>query len=56
MAGGAHHSVMSYALAANHMRDFAEMAGIEFICINKDTDIIDLEQRLLLNDMIWTLM
>jgi L-arabinose isomerase len=53
LAGGAHHTVMSYALTAEHMRDFAEMAGIEFLHINKDTDIIGFKKELLWNDMVW---
>jgi len=28
LAGGAHHTVMSYSLTAEHMRDFADMMGI----------------------------
>ena len=44
---------MSYALTAEHMRDFAEMAGIEFLHINKDTDIIGFKKELLWNDMVW---
>lgn len=55
LAGGAHHSVMSYSLTAEHMRDFAEMIGIEFIHINKDTNIEDLKKELMWNDMMWKL-
>ncbi|MBC8588975.1 L-arabinose isomerase [Paratissierella segnis] len=53
LSGGAHHTVMSYALTADHMRDFAEMAGIEFIHINKDTNIVDLKKELAYNDILW---
>lgn len=49
--GGAHHSVLSYDLTAEHMRDFAEMMGIEFIHINKDTKINDLRKELFFNDI-----
>lgn len=55
LAGGAHHSVMSYALTAEHMRDFAEMVGIEFIHINKETNIVDLKKELMWNHMMWKL-
>lgn len=55
LAGGAHHSVMSYTLTADHMRDFAEMLKIEFIHINKDTDVIDLKKELMWNDIQWKL-
>lgn len=53
-AGGAHHTVMSYALNAEHMRMFAEMAGIEFIHIGKDTKITAFKQNLLLSDAAWS--
>lgn len=53
LAGGAHHSVMSYTLTAEHMRDFAEMLGIEFIHIHKDTDLIELKKELMWNDITW---
>lgn len=55
LAGGAHHTVMSYTLNADHMRDFAEMVGIEFIHINKDTNINDLKRELMFNDIAWKL-
>lgn len=55
LAGGAHHTVMSYALTAEHMRDFAEIVGIEFVHINKDTNIVELEKELMYNDIAWKL-
>lgn len=54
-AGGAHHSVLSYSLTAEHMRDFAEIAGIEFIHINKDTTIDSLKKELFYNDIAYRL-
>ena len=39
LAGGAHYSVLSYALNAQHMCDYAEMAGIGSIHIGKDIDM-----------------
>ncbi len=30
-AGGAHHTSFAYSLTADHLRDFAEIAGIEFV-------------------------
>ncbi|WP_031552077.1 L-arabinose isomerase [Parvularcula oceani] len=38
-AGGAHHSGFSMALNAEHMRDLAEMVGVEFLTISNDTTI-----------------
>jgi len=54
-AGGAHHSVISYALTADEMRDFAEIMDVEFIHIGKDTDINELRKELTWNDLIWKL-
>ncbi len=54
-AGGAHHSVLSYALTAEHMRDFAEIMGIEFIHICKDTEIDSLRKELFYNDVAYKL-
>ncbi|MGI6180367.1 L-arabinose isomerase [Butyricicoccus intestinisimiae] len=55
LAGGAHHTCLSYALTAEHLSDFAEMAGMEFILINKDTNIHALKNELRLNDLMWKL-
>ena len=33
-AGGAHHSGFSYAVNAQHLEDFADMAGIEYVLID----------------------
>ncbi|NLY44977.1 MAG: L-arabinose isomerase [Tissierella sp.] len=55
MAGGAHHTVMSYGLTADHMRDFAEILGIEFVHINENTNINELKKELLYNDIAWRL-
>ena len=53
LAGGAHHSVLSYGLNAETMRHFAEMLGIEFIHIGAHTSIPALRQELRYNDVIW---
>jgi L-arabinose isomerase len=50
LAGGAHHTSFSLALTAEHLRDFAAMAGIEFIRIGTGTDIPSLENELRWND------
>ena len=55
LAGGAHHTVLSYQLDAEYLRDFCEMLGIEFIHINKDTTITQLGKELLWNDVVWKL-
>ncbi len=39
LAGGAHHTCYSQNLTTEHLTDFAEMAGIELVLIDKDTRI-----------------
>ncbi|MGB8980520.1 MAG: L-arabinose isomerase [Anaerolineales bacterium] len=50
-AGGAHHTSFSYAVTADHLRDFAEMAGIEFLLIDEKTCIEDFKKELRWNDL-----
>jgi len=45
-AGGAHHTAYSQNLTAEHLSDFAEMAGIEFVRIGKDTKLDQLRNEL----------
>jgi L-arabinose isomerase len=54
-AGGAHHSVLSYDLTAEHMRSFSEIMGIEFVHIHAGTDPEELAGRLAMNDIVWRL-
>lgn len=54
-AGGAHHSVISYDVTADHLRDFAEIMKMEFIHIGAHTNIDDLRKELCWNDIIWKL-
>ncbi len=53
LAGGAHHTSFSYDLTAENMLDWAEMANIECVLINKDTDLLEFKNSLRLNDIIW---
>jgi len=53
LSGGTHHSVISYDLNAEHMKDFAEIMGIECIHISKATTIDDLRLKLKLGDVIY---
>ena len=46
LAGGAHHTCYSQNLTAEHMEDFAEMAGIEMVLIGKDTKLYSLKNEL----------
>lgn len=54
-AGGAHHTVLSYDVTSEQLKDFATMMGIEYIHINKDTTVESLEKELFLNDLAWKL-
>ena len=53
MAGGAHHTVLSYDVDAEMMRDFARIFDIEFIHIDKDTTPESLEKELIVSDLVW---
>ena len=50
-AGGAHHTSFSYAVTAEHLQDFADMAGIEFLLIDEHTHVQEFRERLRWNDM-----
>ena len=54
-AGGAHHTVLSYDVSAEQMKDWAKMMDIEFVHITKDTTVEALEKELFLNDLAWKL-
>ena len=54
-AGGAHHTVLSYDVTAEQMKDWANIMGIEFVHITKDTTLEGLEQELFWNDIAWQL-
>jgi len=55
LAGGAHHTVLSYDVSAEQMRDWARMMEIEFVHITKDTTSENLEKELFWNDLAWKL-
>lgn len=50
LAGGAHHTALSRALSVEHLEDFAEMAGIEFLLIDRDTTVRAFKNELRWND------
>ena len=54
-AGGAHHTVLSYDVTAEMLRDWARMMDIEFVHITSDTTPEKLEEELLVKDLIWKL-
>jgi L-arabinose isomerase len=49
-AGGAHHTCYSQNLSATHMEDFADIAGIEYIRIGRDTELHQFKNMLRWND------
>jgi L-arabinose isomerase len=51
LAGGAHHTCYSQNLTSEHLQDFAEMAGIEYVLIGKKTDLYQFKNELRWNDM-----
>ena len=53
LAGGTHHSVYSAALTAEYFRDWAEMCGIEFVLIGRDTKPDRLRDELRWNEAYW---
>lgn len=50
-AGGAHHTGFSYSVTAEHLRDFADMADIEFLLIDENTRPHDFQKELRWNDL-----
>ena len=55
LSGGAHHTGFSMALTSEHLEDFAEIAGIECLLIDKDTTISSIKKELRWNDLYYHL-
>ncbi|MEO8414635.1 MAG: L-arabinose isomerase [Ginsengibacter sp.] len=51
LAGGAHHTVFSQNLTTEHLEDFADMAGIEIVFIDKDTKIRTFKNEMRLGEV-----
>ncbi len=54
-AGGTHHSCFSFEIDAAFWEDYAEMAGIEMVHINKDTTMQSFKRDLRINDVYYML-
>jgi L-arabinose isomerase len=54
-AGGAHHTGYSYGVTAEHMVDFAEIAGIEVVVIDSTTELRAFKQELRQNEIYYHL-
>ena len=55
LASGAHHTGFSQALTAEHLEDFAEMAGVEFLLIGRDTKLTEFKKELRWNEAYYLL-
>jgi L-arabinose isomerase len=49
-AGGSHHTALSHALTPEHLQDFADMAGLECLLIDRNTNVGDFVKELRWND------
>ena len=49
-AGGAHHTGFRQALTAEHLEDFAEMAGMECVLIDEETRLREFKNELRWNE------
>jgi L-arabinose isomerase len=54
-AGGAHHTGYSYSVKAEHLRDFAEIAGIEILVIDENTQLESFRNELRWNEVYYHL-
>jgi L-arabinose isomerase len=54
-AGGAHHASYSQAVTPEMLSDFAEIAGLEFLLIDKDTRVDEFKKELRWNEMYYML-
>lgn len=55
LGGGAHHTGFSMALTEEHLSDFAEIAGIEYLLIDRNTTIAGFKQDLRINETYYAL-
>ena len=55
LAGGAHHTGFSMAVTKEHLEDFSEIAGIEYVLIDHDTTLSSIKKELRWNDLYYHL-
>ena len=55
LAGGTHHSCFSFDLTYEYWEDYAEIAGIEMVHINKNTTISEFKKELRMNEVYYML-
>jgi len=51
LAGGAHHTAFTQSLSVDHIIDLAEMAGIECLIIDENTNLSDFKKEIRLNEV-----
>jgi len=55
LAGGAHHSSMSYTVTVEQLEDLSDMFGIEMVVIDDKTDITEFKKELRYNELYYKL-
>jgi L-arabinose isomerase len=55
LAGGTHHSSFSYALTVEHLEDYAEIAGVELLVIDRETTISKFKFEMKVNEVYYLL-
>jgi L-arabinose isomerase len=53
--GGAHHTGFSQALTAEHLEDFAEIAGVEYLLIGNEASVPEFKKELRSNEVYYAL-
>ena len=51
MAAGAHYTCYSHILTSEHIMDFADMAGVEFLLIDKNMRLHDFKNEIRWNEV-----
>jgi len=54
-AGGAHHTSFSQAINQEHLQDFADIAGIEFLLIGEGTSVSEFKKELNWNEVYYAM-
>lgn len=55
LAGGAHHTVLTYDATPEMLEDWAEMMDIEFVHLSENITTEELKKELKVNDLLWKL-
>jgi L-arabinose isomerase len=55
LSGGAHHTGFSMAVTKEHLEDFSEIAGIEYLLIDESTTLSSIKKELKWNDLYYHL-